>query len=560
MVQRILKLFHREFGSLHKAAVLLAMSAGASSILGLFRDRLLAGTFGADRSLDIYYAAFRIPDFLYVLSLSLASVMVLIPFFLERVPDPSKPEKGRDFLNNIFTFFLIVMVFLILILFFVVPYLMNIIAPGFSIGDQEKLISLTRILLLSPLLIGLSNLFSSVTQSLRRFFIYALSPILYNIGIIIGIAFLYPIFGLNGLVWGVILGASMHFLIQVPGVIRAGFLPKLSFKIDFSEVWKVVRLSFPRSFGLSVNELVLISITAIASVLSAGSIAVFNLSFSLRSVPLIIIGVSYSVAAFPTLARLFVANKKDEFFEHVISATRQIIFWSIPASVLLIVLRAQIVRTIFGHGKFGWADTRLVAASVAIFSLSVTAQALVILFVRAFYAAGKTTKPIVVNTLSSFFIIALSFLLVRSYDIMPFKDVFEQMLRVSGVPGAKMLVLPFAFSAGIILNVIFLVGYFSKFIGKSVFNKIRNMFAQVLLASLLMGVVSYFFLSVLNNLFDMQTTVGIFFQGFVAGVFGIAVWYVVLRAANNRELEEITTSLKDKFWKTPTIAPEPDEL
>ncbi len=143
---------------------------------------------------------------------------------------------------------------------------------------------------------------------------------------------------------------------------------------------------------------------------------------------------------------------------------------------------------------------------------------------------------------------------------MPFKDIFEQMLRVSDVPGANMLVLPLAFSIGIILNVIFLIGYFSKFIGKSVFMVIKNMLAQVLLASLLMGAVSYFFLSVLDNLFDIQTFVGIFFQGFVAGVFGIAVWYVVLRAADNRELKEITTSLKDKFWKTPAIAPEPDEL
>ncbi len=560
MVQRILKLFHQEFGGLHRAAVLLAMSAAVSSLLGLFRDRLLAGAFGASQSLDIYYASFRLPDLLYnLVALSLVSVTVLIPLFLERTQ--SSEEKARLFLNGIFTVFLAAMVILALVLFFAAPFLAPWVVPGFSQQNLDNFILLTRIMILSSILLGLSNLLSTVIQSFRRFFIYALSPLFYNAGIIFGIIFLFPAYGLKGLAFGVVLGAFLHVFIQIPGLLRLGFVPVPSFKINFSDIKKIIQLSLPRSLGLGLHQIVLVFITVVASGLAAGSIAVFNLSLNLQSVVLTVVGVSYSVAAFPTLAKFFVNNQRKEFLNQTLLAARQIIFWSVPAAVLLIVLRAQIVRVILGTGSFGWTDTRLVAAGLAVFSVSVTAQALVILFVRSFYAAGKTTKPLAINAFFSALIIVLAFLLVLVFDSNPaLKNLFERILRVEGVEGANMLALPLAFSIGMLLNAAILIGAFSKFVERSVFGTVKNMFFQVLAASILMGGVAYFSLRVLDNLFDIQTFAGIFFQGFIAGIFGIAVWYVSLRAAGNRELREITGSLKQKFWKTPAIAPEPDEL
>ncbi|NOY35379.1 MAG: hypothetical protein GXP44_00400 [bacterium] len=560
MVQRILRLFHYEFGGLHRAAVLLAMSAILSSFLGLIRDRLLAGTFGAGRSLDIYYASFRVPDILYnLVALSLVSVTVLIPLFLEKVKDSKR--DARVFLNGVLTVFLGVMIFLALMFFIFAPALAKIIAPGFSAQDIARLVVLTRIMLLSSILLGLSNLLSTVIQSYRRFFIYALSPLFYNAGIIFGIIFLYPVFGMKGLAFGVVLGAFLHAFIQVPGLIKLGYAPRLSFNISFADIKKVLLFSLPRSIGLGTQQIVLIFITAIASALSAGSIAVFHFSLNLQSVALNVVGVSYSVAAFPTLAKLFVNNQKKEFLKHTVSAARQIIFWSVPASVFFIVLRAQIVRTILGTGFFSWSDTRLVAAGVALFSVSITAQALVVLFVRAFYAAGKTKKPLVVNLFSSVCIIALSFLLVRVLSLSaPAGEFFEKIMRVEGIGGTEMLALPLAFSLGMIFNAMVLIRSFSKFVDFPILKSVRIMFIQVLGASLLMGAVSFFFLRVLDNLFDIHTTIGVFLQGFVAGVFGIMVWYASLRSAGNGELKEITDSLKQKFWKTPVIAPEPNEL
>jgi len=560
MVQRILKLFHHEFGGLHRAAVLLAMSAIISSFLGLIRDRLLAGAFGAGRPLDIYYASFRIPDILYnLVALSLVSVTVLIPLFLEKIKDSQ--ENARAFLNGILTVFLGIMVLLALAFFVFAPALAKMIAPGFSAQDAARLVLLTRIMLLSSIFLGISNLLSTVIQSYRRFFIYALSPLFYNGGIIFGILFLYPIFGMKGLAFGVVFGAFLHAFVQLPGLMKLGFAPRLSFNASFADIKKVVLFSLPRSLGLGAQQIVLVFITAIASALSAGSIAVFHFSLNLQSVALNIVGVSYSVAAFPTLAKLFVNNRKREFLGHTISAARQIVFWSVPTSVFFIVLRAQIVRTILGTGFFSWSDTRLVAAGVALFSVSITAQALVVLFVRAFYAAGKTKKPLFVNLFSSACIIALSFLFVRILSLnAPIRGAFEKIMRVEGVGGTEMLALPLAFSLGMIFNAMVLIRSFSKFVDFPILKSVKNMFVQVFGASLLMGAVSFFFLRVLDNLFDIHTAVGVFLQGFAAGVFGIAVWYASLRFAGNRELKEITGSLKQKFWQTPVIAPEPKEL
>ena len=227
MPRRILIFFTSELKGVVQSAFLLAFAGFVADILALLRDRLLAAEFGASRSLDIYYVSFRVPDFIYTVSLFFAASTALIPMLLEKFSEDEK--KAQDFLGNIFSLFLIAVILLVVIAYFAMPLFIDFAAPGFSAAERSEVILLSRILLLSPLLLGLSNLISSVVQSFRRFYVYALSPVLYNIGIIIGIIFLYPSFGLSGIVWGVVIGALLHFLIQIPTVISLGFSlrPKL---------------------------------------------------------------------------------------------------------------------------------------------------------------------------------------------------------------------------------------------------------------------------------------------------------------------------------------------
>ncbi|RJQ31297.1 hypothetical protein C4572_02590 [Candidatus Parcubacteria bacterium] len=558
MVKKVWNLFYREIGGLQKAALILALSSVASALFGILRDRLLAGNFGAGKSLDIYYAAFKVPDFVYILSLSVVSVNALIPFFLEKAG--VSQEQAKRFFRETLTFYLIAIILLISLAYLLIPHLSGFVAPGFSPEEEAQLNLLSRVLLLSPLFLGLSNLISSVIQSYNRFIIYALSPIFYNLGIIFGIVFLMPRFGMSGIILGVVFGAALHALVQVPALLKLKVFPLPSLKINFGESWKIAKLSFPRTLGLGISQLIQIFITATASLLTAGSIAVFNLSFNLQSVPLAVIGMSYSVAAFPTLARLFVNNQKKEFLEQTIIAVRQIIFWSIPVSAAVIVLRAQIVRIIFGSGQFGWQDTRLTAAAMAVFAFSIAGQSLIVLFVRAFYASGKTWKPIWINLASAVFIIAsvpFFIKLFKSYDFI--SSFFEIVLRVGDVAGTDVLALPLAFSLGTIMNTVLLFLSFQKEFG-DVWPSVKKSFFEVLRASLGMGVVCYFSLGILDDIFDINTFLGILSQGLISSVLGVTAWLIILLLLRNKDLFEIITAVKQKFWRTPVIAPEPENL
>ena len=563
-MEKIFKIFGKEYENINQAAILLGGFALLSQILGLLRDRLLAHFVGPSASLDIYYAAFRIPDLIFISIASLASITVIIPFLQEKMSsrsgDASMTEEARKFLNDIFSVFFSVIILVSIFVFFLMPYLSFFIAPGFTPENQARVIELSRIMLLSPILLGLSNLFGAITQMNRRFFIYALSPIFYNLGIIAGILFLYSIFGLRGLAFGVSLGALMHFLIQAFASFKFGFFPKFSISINFQDIRKAVFISLPRTLGLSANNIALIFIVAMASFLKSGSISVFNLSFNLQSVPLNIVGISYAVAAFPTLVKSFTGGEKNEFKDHFKRAGRASVFWSIPITFIFIVARAQIVRVILGSPSFSWENTRLVAASLAIFSVSILAQGMVALLSRAHYAKGNTRRPLVVNLVSSTVMIFLSYILLSLFESWPlFRHFIESILKVSDIPGTAVLMLPLAYALGTILNFIIHL-YFAKKEFMDGESFISKTFFQTLGASFFIGVMAYLSLGVFSNIFGTTTFWGIFLQGFFSVILGILAGIMVLRLLGNEELEELFRTFRTKFWRARILPPSQEGL
>jgi putative peptidoglycan lipid II flippase len=562
MVKRIFNLIHKEINGLHEAAYLLGAFALLSQILALFRDRLLAHFFGAGAVLDTYYAAFRIPDIIFVAIASIVSVYVLIPFLAEK--SAVSKEKEKEFINTIFSAFFFIIIAVSVVAFIFTPQLMKLFFPGLvDSANFADLILLTRVLLLQPIFLGISNLFASITQIHRKFVLYALSPVLYNVGIIVGIIFLYPTFGFIGLGLGVVLGAVLHLAIQLPFIIKNKFLPKITFSIigtRFNDVKKVIFLSLPRTLALSAHQISLLFLISFASLMATGSIAVFNFSFNLQSVPLTIIGVSYSVAAFPTLAKMFSNGQKKEFLEQMLTASKHIIFWSFPAIVLFIILRAQIVRVILGSGAFDWADTRLTAAALALFAVSIAAQGLVLLFVRGYYAAGNTKKPLVLNLISAGLVIVFAFGLGKLFaGNQTFQYFVESLLRVEGIEGTSVLMLPLGYSIALILNAIAFWVMFQKDF-KSFSRSLSRTFYQSLSASIIMGFVSYEFLNVFDDLFDIDTFWGVFSQGLFAGIVGIATGIMMLILLGNKEIGEVWRSLHSKFWRADTVIAEQEEL
>lgn len=557
MVRKVIDMVYKEVRGLHQAAYILALFAFGSQLLALLRDRLLAHQFGAGVELDIYYAAFRLPDLLFVLFASSLSVYVLIPFVSSAIKGGDDKE-GSQLLSEVFSVFLLIYTAIALVCFIFAPVFLPVIFPG--IQDQATLVLLVRILLLQPLLLGLSNLFGVVTQLGHRFVIYALSPILYNLGIILGILVLYPLIGLPGLVVGVVLGAFLHLLVQWPLVLKGPLKISFTLHLDWKKLGSVLALSVPRALTLSMQQLVLLVLIGLASAMTAGSVAIFQFAYNLQSVPLAIIGVSYSVAAFPILAELYSKSDREKFSLHVITALRHIIFWSVPVIALIIVLRAQLVRVVLGSGAFDWADTRLTAAVLALLCLSLLAQAVYLVVMRAFYAGGKTMIPFYITLLGSLLAIASSygFLLLYSAHEKA-HTVISTFMRLEGVAGSEVLAIAFGYSLAVIIQALVLTIIMGRVFSIPLLPILRPL-VYSFCAATVGGLMAYVTLHTVVEGVDQGRVLGIFIQGGIAGiagVFGVIITYAYFKSP---ELKEIYKSFHKKILKTDVLAPQEEVL
>jgi len=539
------KFLNFETKTINSAAIILAASSLISGLLGLLRDRLLAGYFGAGNELDIYYSAFRIPDFISTILIIGSISAAIIPIFSEHLAK-SKDEAWKYF-GNLLNCFLILLIVVSVLMIVFVPQILHLIVPGFSGDKFDKAVELTRIMFLSPILLGISNMISGVLRIFGRFVVTSLSPILYNIGIIIGIIFLVPIFKLEGLAWGVVLGAFLHFLIQIPVLIKLGYRPIKPLNFFSPGIKKTIKLTLPRTLGLAANQINLIVVTAIGSVLSAGSIGIFNLASNLQALPITFIANSFSSAAFPFLAVYFSEKKKDKFNSEFASVFRQIFFYVIPISLLIIILRAQIVRVLYGTGRFTWGNTQITAACLGLFAVGIFAHSLSLLISKSFYALQNTKIPaiiafanIIVNVILSFF-----FLWILSFGNV-FSDILTRMLDVNGLNGNIVIALPLALSCSSIIELSLLLIVFWKKSGIQ-FKDIIYFCLKVVLAGLALVITALFMRDIISGFVNMKSFAGVFSQAAAASLAGIAVFAFI---AYWLELPEILI-FKQLFFKKP---------
>jgi len=549
---------YKEVRGLHQAAYVLAFFAFGSQLLALVRDRMLAHQFGAGIELDIYYAAFKLPDLLYVLFASTLSVYVLIPFVVSRIRDEDSSE-ARVLLGQVFSLFLLFYLALAGFVWMCAPYIVPLLFPGL-VEHSEQLVSVIRVLLLQPMLLGVSSLFGVITQIGHRFVLYAISPLIYNVGILAGIVFFYPMFGIQGLAWGVVIGAVGHMAVQIPLVRSSNLSFGLTFTYDWKLIGEVLRVSIPRAVTLAMHQVVLLTLVSLASIMTVGSVAVFQFAYNLQSVPLAIIGASYSIAAFPLLADLYAQQKMEAFRLHITTALRHIIFWSVPVVGLVIVLRAQMVRVVLGSGAFNWGDTRLTAAVLAVLSISLFAQALNLLLVRVFYAGGYTKIPFLVTLFGSICAVSFSSALYVLYVQTP--EVYrslEVMMRIADVQGSEIITLAFGYSAAIVLQTIVLLGMaVYKFKLATDWLFVHSL--RALTASVFGGFCAYAALNFFAFGIDEETFVGIFLQGFMgtlAGIIGVISAYYVTRSP---EMHEIYKSFRLRMFKKEVVLSQDDVL
>ncbi|MDO8560719.1 MAG: murein biosynthesis integral membrane protein MurJ [bacterium] len=544
-----LGIFNRQITSLHAAALIIGAAGFLSRLLGLLRDRLLASHFGAGNTLDAYYAAFQIPDTLFTIFLIGAASAAILPVFIEY------REHGKDairMVQTLLSIFSVVASVIVVILIFLAPLLVPIIVPGFSSEKMRLTITLTRIMMISPLFFGIAGIISSTLQSYHHFLIYSLPAIFYNIAIIFGIIVLVPIMGPEGLAAGVILGALAQIFVQLPMFFTLGFRPKFIFNTRDEGVRRIFKISIPRVAALSFNQLTLLLFVGIASYLAAGSVSIFKFAANLIYFPIGLFGVSYAVAIFPKLSENVMRNKGKEFISELSFGIRNIVFWSLPLVFLFIVLRAHIVRVILGAGLFDWNNTRLVAATLAVLSIMIIFEGLNTLLIRAFYALGKTREPLRANLIASFVSICIALAITVLLRIEPSSlKALSAILRIADVGDTRVVAIATAFSLGSFLNFILL----SSILRKSVFRvfgitPLRNFYPifRITIASLFAGIIAYITLIPFPAIISTRTFLGIAAQGVTAGLTGFAGYFLVLGLLRSDEFLSLVESFRQKLY------------
>ncbi|MBU0649495.1 murein biosynthesis integral membrane protein MurJ [Patescibacteria group bacterium] len=526
----IKRLFNGEINSITTAALLVGGSSLVSRLLGIFRDRILAGQFGAGDTLDIYYAAFRIPDLIFNLLVLGALSAGFIPIFTGLIKGPAEKIRslfGADYkgawqlannILNILGFGLLVLCGLGVIF---APQIIRLITPGFNQEKMDLTISLSRIIFLSPIFLGISSVFGGILQSFKRFFVYSMSPIFYNIGIIIGALYFVPILGIYGLAWGVVLGAALHMIVQLPALVQLGFKYRFKFEIKNPNVIKIWLMMAPRTMSLAISQLNLLVITIIASTMVSGSLAVFNFANNLQSFPVGIFGISFAIAAFPALSAS--ALDKKNLVKDFSLTVRQILFFIIPSTVILLALRAQIIRVILGTGKFDWQDTLLTIDTLGFFAISLFAQALIPLLIRVFYARHDSKTPFILGLSAALINIFLSIKLSQSM----------------GVAG-----LALAFSISNVINLLLLWAWLNFEIGKIDELKIFLSTVKFSLAALACGLAVQGVKLIIGENIDMTKFSGVLTQGLIAGLAGILIYLLVCLILKSEELLNFWSSLK----------------
>ncbi len=506
-----------------QSTAIIAVFSLLAKILGIARDIIFSHEFATSDIMGAYFAAFRIPDFIYNLLILGTFSVAFIPIYSEYfIKDKKEADKLASSIINT-TIFLMLCISIVAYIF--LDELVSAIVPGFT-GEAYELTKLfTKVFLLSPIFMSLSSIVSSMLNTQKSFLPVAIAPVFYNLSIIFGALVLYPIFGPVGIAYGVVLGAIIMFAVQVPKIWQLGFKYQtiIQSSTGYIKFWK---LYWPRIFSLGTEQVTALIVTIFGSYIGSAALAGFYYANNLQSVFLGIIAISFAIAVFPILSDLF--NKREELgFKDVLAKTTiQILYFIIPLSILLLVLRAQVVRLLYGSFEgtnFTFADTSAVAQALGLFCISLFAQALVPLFSRAFYAMQNTVIPVVIGLVTIGFNI-----LISAYFIPKF-----------GLAGMAL-----SFSITSIVNLIMLVMELHRKIGSFHDEYLIVNALKILISSLLAGAGAFVTLYLVSPLVDLHTYFGVLIQALLAGVIGLGIYLGVSWLLDMTETKELVKLLK----------------
>lgn len=395
---------------LARSTLVVMIAFGAAKLISLGQTVIIANVFGVGREWDAFVTANSIPELIFTLIAGGALAHAFIPIFsgfLAREDENGAWRTASHVVNTVFVTTFIVSA----IVFLVAPWLVaNVVAPGFDELGRQQTVELMRILLLSTLIFSISGIVMGILQSFNHFLTPALAPIMFDVGILLGVILLIRPFGVRGIAYGAVLGAAMHLLIQVPGLVRfrARWLPELGLRDPV--LWRVVRLMLPRVAGLGLFSLNFLIMNNIASRLGEGSVSALNWGWRLMQIPQTLIGTAMGTVIFPTLAALSEIGDEAGKRNAMSGALRFIMIASIPSAIGLIFVGQPLI-SLLERGAFDASASALVYSTLRFFALGIVVHSALEVVARSFYADKDTLTPLWAALGGAIINLALAFLL-----------------------------------------------------------------------------------------------------------------------------------------------------
>lgn len=493
--------------SILSASLVLAATFGLSAILGFLRSRFLYAHFFSCcvSELDAYNAAFRIPDLIFKLLVSGALSASFIPVFSSILHKDEK--QANQVASTVINLLLLVFTLISVVVLIFTPYFTGLIASGFNPEQLELMTSLTRILLIAQIFFLISNFLTGILQVHQIFLVPALSPIIYNLFIIISLFVLAPIFGIYGVTYGAVIGAFFHMAIQIPAVIQSGFSYRVHINTKLAGVREIIRLMLPRSLSLGLGEIENTVTLFFASNLAAGSLSILNLAMQMMYLPSRIFSTTVGQASLPILSKNIARNELDIFRETVRKTILQSLYIALPVTALILVHRLAIIRLAFGAKEFPWAATLLTSRTLAFLVPAIACQAVIQILVRSFYALHDTRTPLRVSLVSLIVNISSAYIFVNFTNL--------------GVVGLAM-----SASLGNIVQTVGLIYMFVKIVDGGGWGKVLIHFLKIVFASTLLAVAIWSSLKVLDLfILDTSRTLNLSVLFVTSSLFGLAAYF-----------------------------------
>ena len=516
--------------SVGRASLFMIGTLIASRLLGWLRLSVIGAKFGESPQLDAFWAAFRIPDTLFNLLVAGALASAFIPVFTGYLAKEREDEAWRV-ASSVMNAIVILLVGLSAMMWFLAPWIVPVLAPFPDPAQVQMAIHLSRIMLLSPIFMGLSALFTGILNSYRQFLSGATAPLVYNFVIVLFAVFLSPILGIEALAWGTVAGALTMWLVQIPELTFRRTRYKLALDLGHPGVREIVRLTVPRTLALGAVQLIFIVDTYLAAKMPEGSLTALNYAFQLMQLPLGVFSIAISAAVFPTLSHYAAQGLQSRMRDILQQAIRWILFLTLPTVVMMIVLRRPIVNLLFQYGQFGAEARETTQEAFLFYSLGLAGHALIQILARAYYASKDTRTPLALTLVSIGTNIVLSVMLAPLYGI-------------NGLALANSI-------ATLAEAALFLALLAPR--ARLQIAGIGTSSLKVIAASLLMGIAMFGFIRATNITVDLQQTKpGLLLQTAIAVAVGLAAYVGAATLFRVRELTEITAVLRTRLARRST--------